>query len=64
MAVGTRMARGCHISVGWGPYTTNAQNGPMAEAPATAALPSDKLDRLALKKKLDEIGQARPVALA
>ena len=29
-----------------------------------AALPIDKLDRLALKKKLDEIGQARPVALA
>ena len=29
-----------------------------------AALPIDKLDRLALKKKRDEIGQARPVALA
>ena len=29
-----------------------------------AALPINKLDRLALKKKLDEIGQARPVALA
>ena len=29
-----------------------------------AALPIDKLDRLALKKKLDESGQARPVALA
>ena len=29
-----------------------------------AALPIDKLDRLALKNKLDEIGQARPVALA